>query len=94
VLLIVQKTAITRLKLTMKSKLNHPKTALSALLLLTTSFAYATPTVSTDTLDDLWQWLLPDAQQPKSQVACESFPSCPPPDFAPAPEPKKPGDKK
>ena len=74
----------------MKTKLNHPKIAIAALLLLTTSIAYATPTVPTGTLDDLWQWLFPAAQQPKSQFVCESFPSCPePPPFAPAPEQEK-----
>jgi hypothetical protein len=78
----------------MKTKFNHPKTALSALLLLTTSFAYATPT-TTDSFDELWQWLFSQAQQQKAAAVCQSFPSCPePPPFAPAPAPKEPADKK
>jgi hypothetical protein len=64
-------------------KLNNPKTILAALLLLTTSFAHATPTIVT--FDGWWGWIFPEVVQPLSSEVCESFPDCPPPPFAPTP---------
>jgi hypothetical protein len=64
-------------------KLNNSKTIFAAVLLLTTSFAHATPNIST--FGGLWEWLFPVTLQPLSPEVCDRFPHCPPPPFAPTP---------
>lgn len=74
-----------------KMKFGYRKSALAALLIISGSFAHATPSTEEVSMETLLEWLISTGQRPEKAI-CNDFPECPP-DFAPAEESTQPAEK-